>query len=87
MRCAEHPNFVLLSSKKTMYLCSYRGLPGGSVVEDQPAHTGDTCSIPRSGRFPREGNGTPLPLLPGKSHGQRTLACCSPWGRKESETA
>ena len=28
----------------------------------------------------------PIPvLLPGKSHGQRSLAGCSPWGRKESD--
>ena len=28
------------------------------------------------------GNGTPTPvLLPGKSHGQRSLVGCSPWGR------
>ena len=25
-------------------------------------------------------------FLPGKSHGQRSLAGSSPWGRKESET-
>ena len=25
-------------------------------------------------------------LLPGKSHGQRSLGGCSPWGRKESDT-
>ena len=25
-------------------------------------------------------------LLPGESHGQRSLAGCSPWGRKESDT-
>ena len=24
-------------------------------------------------------------FLPGKSHGQRSLVDCSPWGRKESE--
>ena len=28
---------------------------------------------------------TPV-LLPGKSHGQRSLVDCSPWGRKESDT-
>ena len=34
-----------------------------------------------------EGNGTPLQaLLPGKSHGQRSLVCFSPWGREESDT-
>ena len=27
---------------------------------------------------------TPV-LLPGKSHGQRSLVGCSPWGRKESD--
>ena len=26
---------------------------------------------------------TPV-FLPGKPHGQRSLACCTPWGRKES---
>ena len=31
-----------------------------------------------------EGNGDPLPVfLPGKSNGQRSLAGCSPQGRKE----
>ena len=29
----------------------------------------------------------PIPvLLPGKSHGQRSLVSCSPWGREESDT-
>ena len=27
-----------------------------------------------------------LVLLPGKSHGLRSLVGCSPWGRKESDT-
>ena len=27
-----------------------------------------------------------LALLPGKSHGQRSLVGCSPWGREESDT-
>ena len=26
------------------------------------------------------------PLLPGKSHGRRSLVGCSPWGREESDT-
>ena len=34
-----------------------------------------------------EGNGTPTPvLLPGESHGWRSLVGCSPWGRKEQAT-
>ena len=34
-----------------------------------------------------EGNGTPTPvLLPGKSHGWRSLVGCSPWDLRESDT-
>ena len=33
-----------------------------------------------------EGNGTTPVLLPGKSHGQRSLVGYSPWGHKESDT-
>ena len=33
----------------------------------------------------RQWSPTPV-LLPGKSHGQRSLVGCSPWGRKESDT-
>ena len=32
----------------------------------------------------RQRHPTPV-LLPGKSHGRRSLAGCSPWGRKESD--
>ena len=35
---------------------------------------------------PEEGMATTPGLLPGESHGQRSLAGCSPWGRKESDT-
>ena len=34
----------------------------------------------------REWQPTPV-FLPGESHGQRSLAGCSPWGRTESDTA
>ena len=33
----------------------------------------------------RQWHPTPV-LLPGKSHGQRRLVGCSPWGREESDT-
>src|SRR5574340_1212843 len=33
----------------------------------------------------RQWHPTPV-LLPGKSHGQRGLVGCSPWGREESDT-
>ena len=36
------------------------GFPGGSVVKNPPANTGDMVLIPGSGRSPGEGNGSPL---------------------------
>ena len=45
-------------------------------------------SIPGSGRSPGGGHGypgTPV-LLPGKSHGQRSLVGYSSWGLKELDT-
>ena len=49
-------------------------------------NVGDVGSIPGSGRSPGEGNGNPLQVFwPGKSHGQRSLAGYSLWGRKESD--
>ena len=41
------------------------------------------CSILNLRR--RQWHPTPV-LLPGKSHGRRSLVCCSPWGRSESDT-
>ena len=32
-------------------------------------------------------NGHEFAQSPGGSEGQGSLACCSPWGRKESDTA
>ena len=34
--------------------------PGGSVVKNPPASSGDVGSVPGSGRSPRGGNGNPL---------------------------
>ena len=38
----------------------------------------------RKSPWRRKWQSTPV-LLPGKSHGQRSLVGCSPWGRKESD--
>ena len=45
----------------------------------------DSKSLDHQGRR-RQWHTTPV-LLPGKSHGQRNLVGCSPWGREESDTA
>ena len=60
--------------------------PTGSVVKDLPASAGDAGSIPGLGRSPwsKSWQRTPV-FLPGKSHGQRSLAGYSPWGH-ESQT-
>ena len=34
--------------------------PGGTVVKNSPANSGDAGSIPRLGRSPGKGNGNPL---------------------------
>ena len=50
-------------------------------------NAGDPGSIPGLGRSPGEGNWQSTPgLLPGKSHGQRSLVGYSPWHLKESDT-
>ena len=66
-----------------------KGFPGGSVVENLPANTGDPGDaglISGSGRFPRGGCWQPIPVvLPGESHGQRSLVGYNPWDCKESD--
>ena len=61
-----------------------RGFPSGSDGKDSVPSVGDLGSIPGSGRSPGEGKlelCTPA-FLPGKAHGQRSLAGYSPWGRR-----
>ena len=56
------------------------------MVKNLPATARDVGSIPGLGIFPGEGNGYPVEFLPGESHGQRRVAGCCPWGRKELDT-
>ena len=62
------------------------GFSGGSLIKNPPANSRDPSLIPGSQRFPGERNGNPLQFLPGKSHGQKSLAGYSPWSGKESDT-
>ena len=63
------------------------GFPGGSEVKASAWNAGGPGSIPGLGRSPGEGNWQPTPiLLPGESHGGRSLVGYSPWGHKESDT-
>ena len=62
-----------------------KSFSGGLVERNCPANAGDVGSITVSGRSPGEGNGNSL-FFPEKSHGQKNLEGCSPWGHKESDT-
>ena len=76
------------------HACNNTTFPGGSVVKQSTANAGDTAvsgSISGWGRSPGGKNSKPTPVfLPGKSHGQRSLAgsstVYSPWGCKEWDT-
>ena len=62
------------------------GFPGAAVVKNSPAtagDAGDTGLIFWVGKilWIRKWQPTPV-FLPGKSHGQRSLAGFSPWGRR-----
>ena len=61
--------------------------PGGRVLKNLPQWR--RCRFPTLGRedpWRRKWHRTPV-FLPGKTHGQRSLAGCSPWGHKEPDTA
>ena len=59
------------------------GFPGGSDSKESACNAEDQGSIPGLGRpWRRKRQPTPV-FLPGESHGQRSLAGYSPWGRKE----
>ena len=57
------------------------------VVKNMPANAGDRHRFdPWVWKIPWRRKWQPTPvLLPGKSHGQRSLVGYSPWGRKESD--
>jgi len=59
------------------------------VVKNPPAKAGDpgdVVSISELERFPWRRAWQPTPVfLPGESYGQRSLAGCSPWGRKQPD--
>ena len=87
-------NFCVFRGSRNIFFCHIipRALglplvfPGGSEVQASACNVGDLCSIPGSGRSPEKAMATHSVLLPGKSHGPRSLVGYSPWGRKEFNT-
>ena len=66
---------------------SYKGLPWWLRRLSVCLQCGRPRFKPWVGKIPwrRKWQSTPV-LLPGKSHGQRSLVGCNIWGRKESDT-
>ena len=72
----------------SFFLSLYLGLITGQVRDSQPFWLTRVLSAlyMRIGLDQRrQWHPTPV-LLPGKSHGRRSLVGCSPWGLKESDT-
>ena len=61
--------------------------PGGSEVKASAWNEGDPGLTPWVGKIPWRRKWQPTPvLLPGESHGGRSLVGCSPWGHKQWDT-
>ena len=69
---------ILKIAKPSWYLLRF---PGGLVVKN-PANAGIAGSVSGLGGSPGEGNGNPLQYSYLASHGQKSLADCSPCGRR-----
>ena len=62
------------------------GFPGGPDGKESSCNAGRPGFHPWVGKIPWRRAWQPTPVfLPGESHGQRSLAGYSPWGRKESD--
>ena len=62
------------------------GFPGGLDSKESAYNVEDLGSVSGLGKSPRGRHGNPLQYsFLENPHGQRSLACCSPWGHKESE--
>ena len=60
---------------------TFQDFPGGSDGKASVYNAGDLGSIPRSGRFPGEGNGNPLQYSRLENPMDGGAWC--PWGRKK----
>ena len=67
---------------KYFFLCLWKGLYGFSFIV---CWYGELHCLISLQSWRRQWHPTPV-LLPGKSHGQRSLLGCSPWGLEESDT-
>ena len=80
------PITVMAPVRHLAYANVLQGFPGGSDGKESACNAGDLHSIPGSGRLLAKGMATHSGILTGEFHGQRSLAGCSPWDLKESDT-
>ena len=91
--CLGLPRWCLCMRAKSLQLCLTlcnpmgRSPPGSSVhgILQSACECRNEGSIPWVGKIPWRRKWQPTLVLPGKSHAQRSLVGCSPWGRKESD--
>ena len=62
------------------------GFPGGSVAKNPPASAGDSGSILGREDPLEKGMATHSSILAWEIHGQKSLACYSPWDCKDLDT-
>ena len=85
----DHAVFVFLCLAHLLQITSSRGLPGGTSDKESTCNTGDprdAGSFSGSGRSRRRKWQPAAVFLPGKSHGQRSLAGYSWWGCNDLDT-
>ena len=59
--CFAFKNLLIVGvARCILWFTRKQGFPGGSVVKNPAANTGDGSSIPGSGRSPGVGNGNPV---------------------------
>ena len=82
---------MLVSTAQQLFSYTYihilLGFPGDSDGKESASNVGDLAFDPCVRIIPWRREWLPTPVfLPGEFHGQRSLAGCSPWGCKESDT-
>ena len=71
------------STDRTHPSCPLTGFPGSSAGKESAYNAGNLGSIPGLAKAPGGGHGNPPQYsCLENSHGQRSLACCSPWGHR-----
>ena len=84
--CFQRGENLYLPWRLFQYLRMNKGFPVAQIVKSLPAMQDTQIqSLGREDPLEKRWQSTPV-FLPGKSYGHRSLAGCSQWGHKESDT-